>query len=143
MAGPVYACLDTSCGKIIEGRTEACPKCGGPVRHVRESGLRGWASLIAGLLLIGLMGSILWYMGPTLTQPGEAVADGSRFDGDARQAQAILWMFWAILALGFVSAANGVVQIATGRIYRPLLTLTFIAFAAIIATVVIAFQRLA
>ena len=143
MAGPVYTCLDTACGKTVEGRTETCPKCGGPMRHVRESGLRGWASLIAGLLLIGMMGSILFYMGPSLAQPGEATAGGSRFDGTADQAQAILWMFWAILALGVVSAANGAVQIATGRIHRPFLTLTFIALAAIIATVVIALQRLA
>jgi hypothetical protein len=143
MAGPVYTCLDTTCGKTVESRTETCPKCGGPMRHVRESGLRGWASLIAGLLLIGIMGSILWFMGPSLAQPGETTLEGSRFDGTADQAQAILWMFWAILALGVVSTAHGAVQIATGRIYRTFITLSLIALAAIIATVVIALQRLA
>ncbi len=142
MAGPVYTCLDTACGKIVEGRTETCPKCGGPMRHVRESGLRGWASLIAGLLLIGMMAAILWFMGPSLAQPGETTAAGNRFDGTADQAQAILWMFWAILALGIVSAVNGAVQISTGRVYRSFITLSLIAFAAIIATVVIALQRL-
>ena len=108
------ACNDPKCAELVEGRVKTCPKCGGPMRSVGESPLRGLLLLAIGLFLIGLMGTISWSMLPTLLRPGEEV-DGASFTGTPEQARMVLGLFGLVLIFGVVAAANGVFMIVTRR----------------------------
>lgn len=131
-------CRDPRCATLVEGRATACPKCGGPMRSVGESPWRGIVLLLCGLILLGLMGTISYNMYPTLTHPGETMADGSSFTGTADQARIILLLFAAVLVFGLVALANGIYMLITkqqSRIFMfvslglaaVLLVITFVA----------------
>src|SRR6185436_9687453 len=105
---PAYSvCRKSTCATLVEGKVPACPKCGGPMRSVGESPLRGIVLLLCGLILLILMGAILYNMYPTLSHPGETI-DGSTFTGTADQARITLLLFVAVLVFGLVATANGV-----------------------------------
>ena len=105
-------CRDPKCATLVEGKADACPKCGGPMRSVGESPLRGIVLLLCGLFLLGLMGTIAWNMYPILTHPGVTV-DGSTFNGTADQAQITLLLFAAVIVFGLVATANGIYMLVT------------------------------
>ena len=134
-------CNAPTCAYTVEGNLAICPKCGGPMRAVRESRLRGWALLLLGLLLVGMMGAITFYMSPALTHPGEE-AGGNTFTGTAAQARLILYLFWALIAFGAVTTVNGVYQIATGRQHWAFVALTLLVFAGLAILVIVSMQAL-
>ena len=134
-------CDAPTCAYTVEGNLAVCPKCGGPMRAVRESRLRGWALVLLGLLLVGLMGTITFYMTPALTHVGEE-ADGNTFTGSAQQARLILYLFWALIAFGAVTIVNGVYQIATGRQHWAFVGLTLLVFAGLALLVIVSMQSL-
>ena len=110
---PAYTvCRDAKCATLVEGKADACPKCGGPMRSVGESPLRGIVLLLCGLILLGVMGAVTWNMYPTLTNPGVTI-DGSTFTGTADQAQITLLLFAAVLVFGLVATANGIYMLVT------------------------------
>ena len=106
-------CRKPTCATLVEGKADACPKCGGPMRSVGESPLRGIVLLLCGLFLLGLMGTIAWNMYPTLTHPGVRMPDGSSFTGTADQAQITLLLFAAVIVFGLVAIANGIYMLIT------------------------------
>jgi len=108
-------CRTPTCGTTVEGKASVCPNCGGPMRGVGDSKMRGWLLLVLGLFLVLFMGWIAIALLPTLSAPGREIADGSRFTGDAGQARMILLLFAMVIAFGFVSIAYGAYMIATGR----------------------------
>ena len=133
-------CRKSTCATLVEGKVAACPKCGGPMRSVGESPLRGIVLLLCGLFLIGLMGTILYNMYPTLTHPGVRMPDGSSFTGTADQAQITLLLFAAVIVFGLVATANGLYMLITKQQSRAfmfvslgiaavLLVITFVAMA--------------
>ena len=133
-------CRDPKCATLVEGKVAACPKCGGPMRSVGESPLRGIVLLLCGLFLIGLMGAILYNMYPVLSHPGETMADGSSFNGTADQARITLLLFAAVIVFGLVATANGLYMLITRQQSRAfmfvslglaalLLVITFVAMA--------------
>jgi hypothetical protein len=134
-------CDAPTCAFTVEGSLAVCPKCGGPMRAVRESRLRGWALLLLGLLLVGMMGAITFYMAPALMRPGEE-ADGNSFTGTAQQARLILYLFWALIGFGAVTTANGLYQIATGRQHWAFVALTLLVFASLAILVIVSMQAL-
>src|SRR5437868_3057627 len=95
-------CRKSTCATLVEGKTDVCPKCGGPMRSVGESPLRGIVLLLCGLFLLGLMGTIAYNMYPTLTHPGVRI-EGSTFTGTADQARITLLLFAAVIAFGLVA----------------------------------------
>ena len=135
-------CNSPTCAYTVEGDLAVCPKCGGPMRPVRESRLRGWALLLLGLLLVGMMGTITFYMTPQLMHPGVETAGGSRFTGTAQQARLILYLFWALIAFGALTMVNGVYQIATGRQHWAFVALTLLVFAGLAILVIVSMQAL-
>ena len=135
-------CNAPTCAYTVEGSLAVCPKCGGPMRAVRESRLRGWALLLLGLLLVGMMGTITFYMSPQLMNPGVETAGGGSFTGTARQARLILYLFWALIAFGALTAVNGVYQIATGRQHWAFVALTLLVFAGLAVLVIVSMQAL-
>lgn len=108
-------CTDPKCAELVEGRAAVCPTCGGAMRAVGESPVRGIVLLVIGLFLLGLMGTISWALLPGLTHPGQTLADGSRFDGTPEQARMVLLLFGLLLAFGLMAALNGIYMIATRR----------------------------
>lgn len=127
-------CNSPTCAFTVEGDAEICPRCGGPMRAVRESRARGWVLLLIGLFLILFMAAITWNMAPMLMEPG-ADSDGGRFTGTADQARMILMLFAAIIAFGAASAANGAFQIATGRQSKVFTALALLIAAGLIAII--------
>lgn len=113
----VWTCQDVNCGRTVDSRTQACPKCSGPMKKIGESPLRAWAAIVCGVLLIGLMGTITWSLGPDLHR---AIATGSaeNFTGTGEQAQAILHLFYVVIAFGVLTLANGIYMLATGSQHR-------------------------
>ena len=104
------------------------------MRAVRESRARGWALLVIGLFLIGMMGAISWNMAPSLMRPGVEI-DGGTWTGTAEQARMVLGLFALLIAFGFASAANGAFQIATGRQSKIFTALGLAVAAGVIAIV--------
>lgn len=108
-------CFDLRCGFIAPGRVETCPKCGRRMRSQRTVRIYGTVLMLCGLVLLGLMGPITYYMLPELTHPGREFADGSRFTGSGDEADMILWLFGLVLLFGLVALLTGLWQVATGR----------------------------
>ncbi|MDQ8756018.1 hypothetical protein RCO27_07225 [Sphingosinicella sp. LHD-64] len=133
----VWTCQDATCGRTVETKTTTCPKCGGPVRKVGDAPWRGWLGLLCGLFLIGMMGAIIWNLGPALR---ETIATGSSvgFTGTAEQAQAILYLFYTIIAFGVLALVNGIYMIVTGSQHRIFIILTVLMAALLVFTVYLA-----
>lgn len=106
-------CRDPRCATLVEGKVAACPKCGGAMRTVGESPLRGIVLLLCGLLLVIGMGVILNNMYPSLTNPGVRMPDGTSFTGTADQARITILLFAAVIAFGLVATANGIYMLIT------------------------------
>lgn len=130
-------CRNATCATLVEGPATTCPKCGGPMKSVGESPLRGIVLLLCGLFLLGLMGTITYFMYPTLTHPGETIG-GSTFNGTADQARITLLLFAAVIVFGLVATANGIYMLVTKQQSRAfmlvslglaavLLVITFVA----------------
>jgi len=107
-------CNDPTCAVALEGKVPACPKCGGPMRQVGESPVRGWILVVLGAFLILFMGAITLMLAPTMLNPGETI-DGSSFTGTAEQARMALLLFGAVILFGFVAFANGIYMLRTKR----------------------------
>lgn len=107
-------CTQPTCAATLEGKAAICPKCGGPMRQVGESPVRGWILVILGLFLILFMGGITLVVAPTMLRPGETI-DGSSFTGTAEQARTALLLFGAVILFGFVAFANGIYMLKTKR----------------------------
>ena len=127
-------CKSPTCAYTVEGDLETCPRCGGPMRAVRESRARGWVLLLIGLFLIGMMGAITWSMAPSLMSPGEGTENGT-WTGTADQARMVLGLFGLLIAFGFASAVNGVFQIVTGRQSKVVTALGLLVAAGVIVIV--------
>lgn len=121
--GYVSTCKDPTCGIVVDGDQAVCPKCGGPMRGVGEAPWRGWVLLACGLVLIVLIGSIAWALSPTLLFPEQAIESGD-FTGSVEDARRIALLFGALILFGFVSTANGLYMLATGRQSRAFLAAT-------------------
>lgn len=121
----VWTCQDATCGRTVDTKADACPKCGGAMKKIGESPLRAWAAIVCGVLLIGMMGAILLALGPALNQT-IATGGSESFTGTAEQAQAILHLFYVVIAFGALALANGVYMLATGSQHRAFLIVTLL-----------------
>ncbi len=140
--GAVWTCQDATCGRTIDTKSDTCPKCGGPMKKIGESPLRAWAAIICGVILVLLMGAITWNLGPDLHQ---AIATGSaeNFTGTAEQAQAILHLFYAVIALGVLSLASGTYMLVTGSQHRIFIILMVLNVLVLLFTLYRSFTLLA
>jgi MFS family permease len=102
------------CGAVTNESVGRCPGCGERWRTKRQVRGLGWAQLLAGLLLVGLMGTITFNLAPMMLNAG-AREGGARFTGTPAQAQLILGLFGLLIAFGFVSILSGLWHIKTGR----------------------------
>jgi hypothetical protein len=101
-----------------------CPKCGLGLFSTKQVRRIGWMLLALGLLLVGMMGMITFYMAPALLQPG-APTGGMRSTATPEQAMLILGLFGSVIAVGLVCMVNGLWQIKTGRRNKLLVYFSF------------------
>jgi uncharacterized membrane protein len=127
-------CNDPTCAVALEGKVAVCPKCGGPMRRVGESPVRGWILVVLGAFLILFMGAIMLTLAPTMLNPGETI-DGSSFTGTAEQARMAMLLFGAVTLLGFVAFANGIYMLRTKRQSKGFVVAT-LALAAVLVVIV-------
>jgi hypothetical protein len=137
----VWTCQDATCGRTVDTKTAACPKCGGPVRKVGDAPWRGWVGLVCGLILIGLMGTIVWQIGPGLREAA-ATGTSANFAGTAAQAQAMLYLFYTVIAFGVLAMVNGVYMIVTGTQHRIFIILMILMTALLAFTVYLSMKDL-
>ena len=121
----LWTCNDPTCGSVSPTKTETCPKCGGPTKRVGEGAWRGWVMIACGLVLAGMMVLIIAAIGTPLYEAARGEGSDS-FTGTAEQAQAILYLFYTIIAFGLVAIANGTHTLITGAQNRIFMVLTFL-----------------
>jgi hypothetical protein len=137
MPMPAYTvCRKSTCATLVEGKVEACPKCGGPMRSVGESPLRGIVLLLCGLTLVIGMGVITLNMYPMLSNPGETMPGGSSFTGTADQARITLLLFAAVIVFGLVATANGIYMLVTRQQSKAFMFVS-LGFAAVLLVITI------
>jgi hypothetical protein len=127
-------CYSLVCGETVDGTVAKCPKCGGRMRTSRGIKGLGWALLLLGLFLFGMMTLLTWNMAPMLLHPGEPATGGGSYTGTAEQAQWILGLFGIIAVFGLGTMINGGYQITTGRRSRAI-TFATLALAAILLAI--------
>ena len=129
-------CRDAKCATLVEGKVDACPKCGGPVRSVGEAPWRGIVLLICGLIMTIMMGVITFNLYPSLTHPGVRMPDSSSWTGGAESARMVLLLFFALIAFGVVAIANGIYMLVTKQQTK---TFMFISLGTVAVVLVIAY----
>jgi multisubunit Na+/H+ antiporter MnhC subunit len=123
-------CRKSTCATLVEGPATTCPKCGGPMRSVGESPIRGIILLVLGLILFIGMGVIFLNTYPTFSNPGVQV-DGSRFTGTAEQGRQALMLFGVVIVFGLLAIVNGIYMLVTRQQSKVFIVLT-LALAAIL-----------
>ena len=91
-----------------------CPKCGTSLQSRRWSRRFGLCLVLGGVIICGLMGFVLWDMGPSLLRPGAPVT-GTRFTGTPEKARMLLGIFTAVLTVGLTAFSYGLWQMFTAR----------------------------
>jgi MFS family permease len=104
----------SKCGYETMEVVSKCPQCGRKLLSAGQVRRLGWAQLILGLFLVGLMGTITFNLAPSMLRPG-ASQSGTRFTGTPEQAQLILGLFGLVIVFGLTGIVNGLWQIITGR----------------------------
>ena len=132
-------CNSPTCAVTVDGFVETCPKCGGPMRAIRENQIRAWVLIFCGVILIVMMGAITLFTAPMMMNPGDQL-DGSSWEGTREQGQVALALFGVVILFGFASLANGIYQLKTGRQSKGFMILTF-AILALLAVVIFAFTQ--
>ena len=116
-------CRRATCATLVEGKVDACPKCGGPMRNIGESPLRGITLLVLGLILFVGMGVIFLNTWPTFSHPGVQI-EGSRFTGTAEQGRQALTLFAAVIVFGLLAIVNGIYMLVTRQQSKVFVILT-------------------
>ena len=103
-----------ACGYETHKFIRTCPQCGTGLQSRRWSRRFGAALTVCGLILTGLMGTVLYYVLPAMLRPG-VDAGGMRFSGTATQALLVLAIMGAVFVFGATALVYGIWQMRTGR----------------------------
>ena len=103
-----------NCGYETHKLQSHCPKCGATLQSRRWSRRFGLLLVICGVIICGLMGFVVWDIGPSLINPG-ATSGGTRFSGTPAKARMVLAILGTVLAFGLTALGYGLWQMFTGR----------------------------
>ncbi len=103
-----------SCGYATHQLMSHCPQCGGSMQTRRWSRRLGFALILCGLFITGVMGLVLNHLAPILLHPGVTYGT-SRFSGTPSQALSILALLGLPFMFGVTALAYGLWQVGTGR----------------------------
>jgi hypothetical protein len=101
-----------NCGYETHKLRSRCPKCGTTLQSRRWSRRFGLGLVICGAIVCGLMGFLVWNMGPALLKPGSSP---TQFSGTPGKARMLLVIFGAVLTFGLTALGYGLYQMFTGR----------------------------
>jgi len=118
-----------ACGFETDKFLSHCPRCGVGLQSKRWSRRFGYALFVCGLIITGLMGTVIFYTAPLMLRPGVEV-HGTKFSGTAGQGTLFLGIMGLVATFGTTAMLYGVWQIATGR--RDKRAIYFIAGLAIV-----------
>ena len=108
-------CYSPLCGHSVEGSVSNCPRCGARMRTPQTVRILGFVMFLCGVILMGIMGTLIWYNWWEFTHPGQQTYSGSSFTGSADEGGMILQLFWLVLAFGMAAMAAGLWQMITAR----------------------------
>jgi hypothetical protein len=114
-----------------------CPKCGLGLFSTKQVRRLGWVILALGMFLVGLMGTITFYVTPALLYAGSPTG-GMQVTATTEQAALILALFGSVIAAGLISMVTGLWQIKTGRrnkwlVYSGIALIALVVIAAVLA----------
>ena len=118
------SCFTWTCGEIVSGHVDTCPKCGGRMRSSRTVQRLGWLLLLAGVAIAGMMSMIILSLLPAFVSI-QGIQNTTRFNGTPEQARQIMSLLFIVLAFGIAGILNGLIQIVSGRRSRAALLLSF------------------
>jgi hypothetical protein len=102
------------CGYIRETTDTRCPDCGKTLQSVARIRALGVFSVILGVILLGVMGYLSWWMYNAIT--ASTPAGGSpRFTGGPQEITFIIFVFGLVMVIGLVSLLGGLWQIIFGK----------------------------
>lgn len=112
-AGPAKRRYCLKCGYDAETAAVNCPQCHRRLRTTTETRIAGLFQTFGGVLLLGLMGFIAYWM---LGIVREGAKTGhSRFTGTQEQLMIIFGIIGVVILFGFVSVITGAWQLIFGR----------------------------
>lgn len=127
-------CTRLGCRNEVPGKVKTCPRCGGRMQTSRLVRGLGILSIAAGLVIVGLIGTVALAMIGPMLHPGEMVG-GSTYTGTSQQAVIIIGLFAILIVLGLTAIASGTAMAVTGRRNIILIGITFgIAVVLVLAT---------
>ncbi len=132
-------CLSPFCGARTTQPQHRCPSCGRPTFGRDELAARGRHVLLLGLILAGVVGSVVWFWASGLL-PAAAGETMSGFRGTRFDALALLFAFTALILTGICFTASGALMIA-GRSSRIPTVAAITLFAIALVTILICLAR--
>jgi hypothetical protein len=103
-----------ACGFQTHKFRSQCERCGMGLQSRRWSRRFGALLIVCGLILTGLMGGVLRFIGPILYDV-VAYGDSVRFNGTRTQAVVVLTLLGGVFLFGLLCLGYGGWQMATGR----------------------------
>ncbi len=91
-----------------------CPGCGGSMSTRRWARRFGRILVIFGILISGVMGTVVYDTAPMLLHPGAEIS-GTRFSGTRVESLLVMGMFAIVLAFGLTALCYGIWQVRTGK----------------------------
>lgn len=103
------------CGYETHEVIKQCPQCGRRLQTSSTVRTLGVVQLLMGLFLVGMMGTITYYVAPIMLPADTPSISDHRFSGTPQQALMILGLFSLVILFGVTSMVSGLWQIKTGR----------------------------
>ncbi|TAJ88363.1 hypothetical protein [Reyranella sp.] len=128
-------CLSPFCGARTTQRVQRCPACGRRMFGRDEIAARGRHLVLLGLILAGVVGSVVWFWSSGLL-PAVAGEPAPSFRGTAFEARALLFALIALILTGVCFTASGALMMA-GRSSRTPTRAAIILFAAALVAILI------
>ena len=111
--GPAKQRYCLKCGYDAETAAVNCPQCHRRLRSTTETRISGLFQTFGGILLLGLMGFIAYWMLGIVREGAET--GHSRFTGTQEQLMIIFGIIGLVILFGFVSLITGAWQLIVGR----------------------------
>jgi hypothetical protein len=125
-------CMGMACGLVFEGLDKKCPECGKLAISQASVRRRGWVALACGVVLLGIMGTVLWNVVPLLLASDHEVG-GARFTGTQDDLVFMLAIFAMVIAAGLAALVAGYVQVVHGHRQRDVIRVMLVIAAALFA----------
>lgn len=110
-----WVCQAWHCGEVYEGADRFCPTCRNvavPQKRIRRAGA---VLIVVGILLVGMMAALVWFLGPMLLAAGQEMEGGASFSGTENDARVILALFGTLALFGLGAIVAGYFQLRHGR----------------------------